>query len=150
MDAASGQGTSFRYWLIVLFLIALGFLTLFSVGMYLWFLAVALTLLSPFRSRPRIFLPGLALFTGFLIGYVLVAPWGCVQSFSANPTTGDEAVSPVVCTSPIGIEYSGSEPFEPSRTPALVAGGATAAAAAGVTWVVARSRSDGETVPADA
>lgn len=148
MDAAPAKETGFRYWLVVLVLIAFGFLTIFSFGMYFWFMAVALTLLSPFRSRSRIFLPGVALFLGFLIGYVLVAPWGCAQSFTSSPTTGEETVPPVVCTSPIGIEYSGPDPFEPSRTPALIAAGATAVIAAGVTWAVARSRNDRDTVSA--
>lgn len=150
MDPAPLGGTRFRYWLVVLVLIALGLLTIFSFGLYFWFMAVALAVLSPFRSRPQLFLPGLALFLGFLVAYVLAAPWGCSQSFSSNLTTGEETLSPVVCTSPLGIEYSGSEPFEPSRTPALIAGGATAIIAAGVTWVVARSRHDRETVSADA
>lgn len=140
MDTAPAEGTRFRYWLVVLVLVALGFLTIFSFGMYFWFMAVGLALLSPFRSRPQVFLPGLALFLGLLVGYVVVAPWGCSQSFTSNPTTGEETLSPVVCTSPIGIEYAGPEPFEPSRTPALITGGATAIIAAGVTWVVVRSR----------
>jgi len=150
MDAAPAEGTRFRFWLVVLVLVALGFLTIFSVGMYFWFMAVALAVLSPFRSRPQVFLPGLALFLGFLVAYVLVAPWGCSQSFTSNLTTGEETLSPVVCTSPVGIEYSGPEPFDPSRTPALIAAGATALIAAGVTWVVARSRHDRETVSSNA
>lgn len=67
---------SFKYWLVVGVLVAFGVLTIFSIGLYFWFLAVALAMLSPFRSRPQIFLPGLALFLGFLVAYVLVAPWG--------------------------------------------------------------------------
>jgi len=149
MGTAPAKSTSFRYWLVVLVLIALGFLTIFSFGTYFWFMAVALTLLSPFLSRPRIFLPGLALFLGFLVAYVLIAPWGCTQSFTDNVTTGEETVSPVVCTSPIGIEYSGPEPIEPSRDPALIAGVATALTAAAVTWAVVRSRNDPGTVSAD-
>ena len=127
---------SFKYWLVVGVLFAFGVLTVFSIGLYFWFIAAAMALLSPFRSRPQIFLPGLTLFLGFLIAYVLVAPWGCSQSFSQNVATGEESVSPVVCTSPTGIEYSGPEPFEPSRAPALIAGGATAIVAAGSTWAV--------------
>lgn len=136
---ASPKGTSLRYWLIVLLLVALGFLTIFSIGVYFWLIAVALILLSPFRSRRRVFRSGVALFVGFLIGYVLVAPWGCAQSFTSDPTTGEETVSPVVCSSPIGIEYSGPEPFDPSRTQALVAGGVFALIASAVTWLVAPS-----------
>jgi hypothetical protein len=150
MDEAPVRGTSFRYWLAVVVLVALGFLTIFSFGLYFWFMAIALAVLSPFRSRPQVFLPGLALFLGFLVAYVLVAPWGCSQSFTSNPTTGEETLSPVVCTSPIGIEYTGPEPFDPSRTPALIAGGVTAVVAAGVTWILARSRHDREAVSSDA
>jgi len=150
MDAASPGGTGRRYWLAVLALVALGWLTIFSFGMYFWFMAVAFAVLSPFRSRPRVFLPGLALFLGFLVGYVLVAPWGCSQSFTSNPTTGEETLSPVVCTSPIGIEYSGAEPFDPSRTQALIAGGALGVVAVGATWLVVRSRHDRSSIPANA
>lgn len=135
---------SFKYWLVVGVLFAFGVLTIFSLGLYFWFLAAALALLSPFRSRPQVFLPGLALFLGFLIAYVLIAPWGCSQSFSQSASTGEETVSPVVCTSPIGVEYSGPEPFEPSRTPALIAGVITAAVASAATWGVVRSRSNRE------
>ena len=142
MDAASANRTSLSYWLMVLTLVALGFLTIFSIGMYFWFIAVALIVVSPFRSRPRIFRSGIALFLGFLIGYVLIAPWGCSQTFTSDPTTGEETVSPVVCTSPVGVEYSGPEPFEPSRTPALVAGGVSAVIASAATWLVTASRND--------
>ena len=138
------EEASFRYWLGVGILFALGVLTIFSIGLYFWFIAVALVVLSPFRSRPQIFLPGLALALGFLIGYVLVAPWSCSQSFSQSVATGEETVSPVVCSSPIGIEYSGPEPFEPSRTPGLIAAGAAAVVAAAATSAVVRSQSNRE------
>jgi hypothetical protein len=132
--------TSFKYWLVVGVLFAFGVLTIFSIGLYFWFIAIALAVLSPFRSRPQVFLPGLALFLGFLITYVLLAPWSCSQSFSQDAATGEGTVSPVVCTSPIGIEYSGPEPFDPNRPPALIAGGATAIVAAVTTWAVVRSK----------
>jgi len=142
VDATPAKESRFGYWHVVLVLVALGALTIFSFGLYFWFMAIALTLLSPFRSRPRIFLPGIALFLGFLVAYVLIAPSSCSQSFTSSQTTGEETVSPVVCTSPIGIEYSEPEQFEPSRSPALIAGVATAVTAAAVTWAVARSRTD--------
>jgi len=142
MDAASPGGISLRYWLIVLILGVLGLLTIFSIGMYFWFIAIGLIVLSPFGSRPQIFRPGIALFVGSLIGYVLIAPWGCSQSFTSNPTTGEETVTPVVCTSPIGIEYSGAEPFDPSRTPALVVGGISAVIASAATWLLTTSRKE--------
>lgn len=89
---------------------------------------------EPFPFTATIFLPGIALFLGFLVGYLLIAPWGCSQSFTSNPTTGWETVSPVVCISPVGSEYSGPEPFEPSRTRALIAGSLTGVVATAVTW----------------
>jgi hypothetical protein len=140
MDAQSTARTGLRYWLIVIVLVALGFLTIFSVGLYFWLIAIALTLLSPLRSRPRVFRSGMALCLGFLAGYVAIAPWSCSQSVTSDPTTGEETVSPVVCTSPIGIEYSGSERFDPSRTPAVVGGAVSAAAASAVTWMTNRNR----------
>jgi|SRR5665811_270375 len=140
MAGSPPKEASFKYWLVVGVLFAFGVLTIFSIGLYFWFMAVALALLGPFRSRPQVFLPGLALFLGFLIAFVLVAPWGCSQSFSQSVAAGEETISPVVCTSPIGIEYSRPEPFEPSRTPALIAGGVTATVAAAATWAVVRSQ----------
>lgn len=140
MGDSPPEEASLKFWLVVGVLFAFGVLTIFSIGLYFWFMAVALALLSPFRSRPQVFLPGLALFLGFLMAYVLVAPWVCSQSFSQNFASGEETISPVICTSPIGIEYSGPEPFEPSRSPALIAGGVTATGAAAVTWAVVRSR----------
>jgi hypothetical protein len=139
--AAAGR-TGLRYWLIVLLLLALGLLTIFSIGLYFWFIALALVVLSPFRSRARVFQSGIALFLGFLVGYVLVAPWGCTQSFTSDPTTGEETRSPIVCSSPIGIEYAGSEPFDPSRVPALIAGIVTGVIASGVTLLTTRSNDD--------
>jgi hypothetical protein len=136
MDAASPRGSALGYWLVVLGLLLLGLLAIFSIGLYFWFLAAGLIVLSPFRSRPNVFLPGLALFLGLLFGYVLVAPWGCSQTFSSGG--GVEVTTPVVCTSPTGIEYSGDEPFDPDRTPALITGVVTGVVGAGITWLLVR------------
>ena len=145
MDGATSGHATFRYWLFVLALFAFGLLAIFSIGLYFWLAAIGLVLLSPFRSRPRVFVTGVAVLLGLLFGYVLVAPWGCSQSFSANPATGEETVSPVVCTSPAGIEYTGPDPFEPSSAPALLAGGVTAMIAGAVTWVLLRPQDAEET-----
>lgn len=142
VNFASPNATGRRYWLIVVILVVLGFLTIFSIGLYFWFVAVALTLLSPLRSRPRVFRSGIGLFLGFLVGYALIAPWGCSQSFTSDTTTGEETVSPVVCTSPIGIKYSGTEPFDPSRNPALIVGGISAILSFTVVWRLTGSTND--------
>jgi hypothetical protein len=138
MGPQSTNRAGLRYWLVVLVLVALGFLTIFSIGLYFWFAAVALTVLSPLRARPKLFRPGIALFLGLLAGYVAIAPWSCSQSLTFDPTSGEETLAPVVCTSPVGIEYSGAEPFDPSRIPAMVGGAVTALVAAGVTWMANR------------
>ena len=104
MDAVSSKRTSLSYWLIVAALILLGYVTGFSIGPFLWFIAVGMIVLSPFRSKPRVFRSGIGLFAGFLIGYTLIAPWSCSQSESFDPATDERAVSPVVCMSPVGIE----------------------------------------------
>ena len=135
VDDATPRG-GLGYWLVVLLLTAVGLLTIFSFGIFVWTVAAAMILLSPFRSRPTIFRPGLALALGFLAGYLLISPWGCRQSFSADPVTGESAESPVVCTSPIGIEYTGPDPFEPSPVPAVIGGGVLATLAAGITLAV--------------
>lgn len=132
---AESRRTSFGYWIIVVALLILGYFTGFTIGPVFWFIAAVMILLAPFRSRPRIYRTGIALFMGFVIGYVLVAPWGCTQSAESDMATGEQTVSPVVCSSIIGIEYSGPEPFDPSLIPALVSGGVLAVIAAAAAWI---------------
>lgn len=139
MKPTAPRGSARKYWLVVLALVLLGFLAIFSIGLYFWFLAAALIVLSPFRSKPKVFLAGLALFLGFLFGYVLVAPWSCSQTFVDNPDTGVEVTSDVVCTSPTGIEYPEGD-SDPDRTPSVITGALTGVVAAAVTWLVVRSR----------
>ncbi|MGB7861223.1 MAG: hypothetical protein WBM90_12050 [Acidimicrobiia bacterium] len=134
MPTAPARKPSLKYWLLVVALLAAGVLTIFSIGLYFWVLALALIVMSPFRAKPRIFRSGIALFLGFLFGAALVAPWGCTQSVSASSTMGEEVVSPVVCTSPLGIEYSGADPFEPSPLPAILVGAGLGVMAFTGTW----------------
>lgn len=144
-EPAYSTGSALGYWVLVVALVAMGYLTAFSIGALFWFIAFALIVMSPFRSRPRIYRSGMALFVGFLIGYVLIAPWGCSQSFAADLTTGEETLSPIVCTSLVGVEYSGPEPFDPSPLPALIAGGASAVVASTSIWLVGSPRDDDST-----
>lgn len=132
---ASSQRTSVGYWIMVVALLILGYFTGFTIGPVFWFIAVVMIVMAPFRSRPRIYRTGIALFMGFVIGYVLVAPLGCSQSAESNLVTGEQTVSPVVCSSIIGIEYSGPEPFDPTLVPALVSGGVLAVVAGAATWI---------------
>lgn len=132
---ASSPRTSVGYWIMVVALLILGYLTGFTIGPVFWFIAAVMIVLAPFRSRPRIYRTGIAVFMGFILGYLLVAPLGCSQSTESNLATGEQSVSPVVCSSIIGIEYSGPEPFDPSPVPALVTGGVLAVIAGTATWI---------------
>ncbi len=141
---ATGAG-SLSYWLIVVLLLVLGFLSAFSIGPIFWFIAATMIVLSPFRSRPHVFRSALALFGGFLVGYLLVVPFGCTQSASFDPGTGIGVTTPVICRSLTGIEYSGPDPYDPSSIPALIVGGVTAIVAAGTTWYSTGRRERGST-----
>ncbi|HVR33490.1 MAG TPA: hypothetical protein VMS74_12400 [Acidimicrobiia bacterium] len=126
------------YWVLVLALIGLGFVFIFSIGGLLWFIALVLIVLSPFRSEPQIFRTGLALFLGFGVAFILVSPLTCSLSFESSVLNGESQSSDVVCTSLIGITYMGPDPFTPPLTPALLAGTLLAAIAAPITWLANR------------
>ena len=132
MDEAS-QSLGNTYWGLVLLLVGFGFITGFSIGIPFLLVGVTLVVLSPFRSRPQVFWSGLALVVGFLAGYVLVAPLSCTITAVVDPTTGAETVSPEICRSLVGIEYTGS----PQR-PGLITGGLLALVGATVAWIAAR------------
>ena len=76
-EPSQPAGNRFLYWVIVIVLLAFGFLAIFSIGMYFVVLGLALIVLSPFRFRPSVVRPSLALVMGFIIGYALIAPWSC-------------------------------------------------------------------------
>ncbi len=59
MNELSSRRTSRSYWLIVLVLVALGFLTIFSFGLYFWFIAVALIVMDLSVRDHRFSGPGL-------------------------------------------------------------------------------------------
>jgi len=112
------------YWVLVLVLLAIGFLAILSVGFLFLGLGLALIGLSPFRSKPQVFGPGLALVLGFLTGYALFAPWECTAMRGLGRTLES-------CQSLIGIEYTGSP-----VAPGLGFGAAFAVVAGVATWAV--------------
>ncbi len=118
------------YWGLVLLLVGFGFITGFSIGIPFLLVGVTLAMLSPFRSRPRVFWSGLALVVGFLVGYVLVAPFSCSVTAEFDLTTGVETMSPEMCRSLVGIEYTGSP-----RTAGLITGGVLAVVGAAAGWI---------------
>lgn len=103
------------YWILVVLLLGAGIVTIFSFGLIFLFLGLALLVLAPFRSRPRVFWSGLAVVVGFLIGYLAVAPAWCRTSAVAKES--QEPTGPVVCRR-------------------LLAGALAALGAGTVTWVV--------------
>jgi hypothetical protein len=122
------------YWVVVVSLLVLGFLSMFTVGLAFLLLAAAMTVLSPFRSKPRVWWSGMALVVGYLIGYAAVAPWGCSQTATFDVATGVAEEAPTVCRSLIGIEYTGPDGFEPTRTPGVIAGVVLGVLASSAAW----------------
>ena len=102
-------------------------MTGFSIGQP--FLLVGLTLLAlrPFRKRPEIFIPTLAAVIAYNLGYWAVAPFTCVAGSATS------SASTTVCSSLIGLRYSGEGIYNPSLLPALGVG----LLAAGLTALVA-------------
>ncbi|MCL1600962.1 MAG: hypothetical protein M3112_05440, partial [Actinomycetia bacterium] len=78
---------------------------------------------------------------GFFVGFGLVAPLYCTQSGSFTSGEVAETVNPTVCTSLVGITYSGTGNYNPPVAPGLLAGLGLGGLAAFIAWVVARARS---------
>lgn len=121
------------YWLTAIAMLVLGFLTGYSVGPFLLLIGVAMLILGPFRRRPLVFWPPMAGVFAFIVGFLAVAPFWC----------GANAVEPggsstTVCSSLIGITYTGTGSYNPSLLPGVYAGLAFAAIAvslaAGIMW----------------
>ncbi|MGH8923993.1 MAG: hypothetical protein ACRDWA_05030 [Acidimicrobiia bacterium] len=123
------------YWVIVVSLLVLGFLSMFTIGLGFLLVAAAMIVLSPFRSKPRVWWSGMALVVGSLIGYAAVGPWGCSQVATFDVVTGVAEEAPTVCRSLIGIEYTGPDGFQPSRTPGVIAGVVLGGLAAWAVWI---------------
>jgi len=104
------------YWITSLGLIALGFVGMFSIGRPFFLVGLAMLVLGPVHRRPRLFWPPLLAVVAYNVGYWAVAPLYC---------TATEAVgspSTTVCSSVLGINYSGSGLYNPSLDPANMAG----------------------------
>jgi hypothetical protein len=100
------------YWVASLGLIAFGVVGMFSIGRPFFLVGLAMLILGPLRSRPALFWPPLVAVIAYNVGYWAVVPLYC---------TATEAVggaSTTVCSSLIGISYSGSGIYNPSLGPA--------------------------------
>lgn len=123
------MGTA-TYWGVAVILVGFGFLALFSIGLPFLLTGTAMMVVSPWRNRPQVLWPALVGVWAFVLGYLLVAPLGCTSTAVAVTAGSPVAVSHTMCTSILGIDYSGTGTYEPSLLPALVV--AAAAGAAGV------------------
>ena len=126
------------YWLTTLALIVFGILAAFSIGWMVLLVALAMVVLAPFRHRPGIYWPPMAAVIGFLVGYLAVAPLSCFATAVPLGTT-----APVVCSSLLGIQYTGTIPYTPSQLPGVYAGlavGLIAALLVGVSLWTRRTR----------
>lgn len=128
------------YWYLVVVLLAFGLLAIAGIGLPFLILGVSLAVLSPSRARPRLFWPVLYGIAGFLLGFSLVAPLSCRASEAARIPPGRATV----CTSLLGIEYSGADPYTPPVWPAAAAGLAVAMPG----WAVGRRATQSRKVPA--
>ena len=104
------------YWITSLGLIAFGFLGAFSIGRPFFLVGLAMLVLGPVRRRPALFWPPLLAVVAYNVGYWAVAPLYC----TATETVGGPSTT--VCSSVLGINYSGSGTYNPSGDPANMAG----------------------------
>ena len=104
------------YWITSLGLIAFGFLGAFSIGRPFFLVGLAMLVLGPVRRRPALFWPPLLAVVAYNVGYWAVAPLYC----TATEVVGGPSTT--VCSSVLGINYSGSGTYNPSGDPANMAG----------------------------
>lgn len=109
-----------------------GVLGIFSIGLPFLLTGLVLAALAPMRRDPAAFWPPLAGTFAFFLGFILIAPLGCVtgEETAREPalTTATRAPSvelafqETVCTNLLGLDYSGSGNYDPPLLPALFAG----------------------------
>ena len=104
------------YWITSLGLIAFGFLGMFSIGRPFFLVGLAMLVLGPVRRRPALFWPPLLAVVAYNAAYWAVAPLYC----TATEAVG--GLSTTVCSSVLGINYSGTGSYNPSLDPANMAG----------------------------
>jgi hypothetical protein len=123
--ATSRQKASPFYWLATIAVFLFGFLAIFSIGVPLLVLGLALIVLSPYRGRPAIFWPPLVVVVLFFVAFILVAPLYCSQTFGPQ-FPGDTNSGPIgqeTCSRILLPDTSGPDPSVwPSILIAAVAG----------------------------
>lgn len=120
------------YAALALLLIALGIISIASIGLPLLILGTGLLAAWPLRHRRAVFLGVVsAILTFFGVG-MAVAPATCRTSAQSTGETRMSRTAETRCTSVIGITYEGGAGYDPPMWPALL-GGAAAGVAAGST-----------------
>jgi len=104
------------YWITSLALLIFGFLGALSIGQPFFWVGLAMMLLGAFRGRPLIFWPPLSAVIAYNLAFLAVAPLYCSASSPIGGTTT------TVCSSLIGLRYSGEGSYNPSLMPAVWVG----------------------------
>lgn len=105
------------YWIVSAFVVLVGFITGFSIGVFILPIGIALLVLGPARHRPRTFWPVLLGVIGYELGFLLYVPLTCTST-----ATVPDGVAETVCTSILGPDYRGSGTYNPPLDPARVVG----------------------------
>lgn len=134
------------YWILSLGLLSFGVIGLASIGRPFAIIGLAMLILGRLRKRPMLFWPPLAAVVAWNVGFLAIAPFSCTATATVGVgTTGtDEGMT--VCTSLVGISYSGRGIYNPSLEPAnqlalLMSALAFVVALASVRWRMRHGRS---------
>jgi hypothetical protein len=100
------------YWITSLALMAFGVAGMFSIGRPFFLVGLAMLVLGPLRRRPALYWPPLVAVIAYNVGYWAVVPLSCTA------TQAVEGASTTVCSSLLGITWSGSGIYNPSLEPA--------------------------------
>lgn len=132
----------FVYWLVTGAFVVFGFLAIFSIGLPLLVLGLALAALSDVRDRPATFWPPIAGLSLFFAAYILVAPLTCTLTPTLvtveTPLAVEPQISPMTCTRIALPDYSGVE--SPALWPSVVAAAVVGVMAAVTTRYLIRKR----------
>ena len=104
------------YWITSLALLIFGYLGALSIGQPFFWVGLTMLLLGAFRGRPLIFWPPLSAVIAYNLAFLAVAPFYCTAS---SPIGG---TATTVCSSLIGLRYTGESSYNPSLAPAVAVG----------------------------